>query len=393
MKQVIIKRKKEIALQRRHPWVFSGAIRSGTEELEQGDTVAIVGESGQHLGVGHYQQGSIMLRVLSFDPTEAGQAFWTQKLQQAYDYRARIGLTDRPGLQAYRLVHAEGDGLPGLIIDIYGATAVVQCHSIGMHRSLPYLTKALQEVLGQQLEAIYQKSSNTLPGHYAQEVADGYLMGGPSSTVIEEYGHKFAIDWEGGQKTGFFLDQRENRKLLAGYATGKKVLNTFCYTGGFSIYALQAGARSVESVDVSAAAMALTDQNVELGGFGPQQHISHTQEVMAFLKTTADDYDIVVVDPPAFAKNIRKRHNAVQGYKRLNALALKKVKPGGLLFTFSCSQVVDQKLFYDTIVAAAMESGRPAKVLHQLTQGPDHPVNIFHPEGAYLKGLVLYLEA
>lgn len=392
MKQVIIKRKKEIALQRRHPWVFSGAIKAGTEELEEGDTVSIIGESGQHLGVGHFQRSSIMLRVLSFEPTEAGQAFWTHKLQQAYDCRARLGLTERPDLQAYRLVHAEGDGLPGLIVDIYGATAVVQCHSIGMHRSLPLITQGLQEVLGANLSAIYHKSSNTLPGKYASEVEDGYLMGKASKAVIQEYGHAFEIDWEGGQKTGFFLDQRENRQLLAQYAAGKKVLNTFCYTGGFSIYALQAGAHTVESVDVSSAAMQITDRNVALGGFDAQQHISHTQDVMAFLKTAPEDYDIIVVDPPAFAKNLRKRHKAVQGYKRLNALALKKIKPGGLLFTFSCSQVVDQKLFYDTIVAAAMEAGRQAQVIYQLTQGPDHPVNIFHPEGAYLKGLVLLLE-
>lgn len=392
MKQVIIKRKKEIALQRRHPWVFSGAIKTGTEGLEEGDTVSIIGESGQHLGVGHFQRGSIMLRVLSFEPTEAGQAFWTQKLQQAYDCRARLGLTERPDLQAYRLVHAEGDGLPGLIVDIYGATAVVQCHSIGMHRCLPLITQGLQDVLGPGLSAIYHKSSNTLPSKYASEVEDGYLMGEAGKAVIQEYGHPFEVDWEGGQKTGFFLDQRENRQLLAQYAAGKKVLNTFCYTGGFSIYALQAGAHTVESVDVSSAAMQITDRNVALGGFDAQQHISHTQDVMAFLKTAPEDYDIVVVDPPAFAKNIKKRHKAVQGYKRLNALALQKIKPGGLLFTFSCSQVVDQKLFYDTIVAAAMEAGRPAQVVHQLTQGPDHPVNIFHPEGAYLKGLVLLLE-
>ena len=392
MKQVIIKRKKEIALQRRHPWVFSGAIKSGTDSLEEGETVSIIGESGQFLGVGHYQKGSIMLRVLSFEPTEAGQAFWTQKLQQAYDCRARLGLTDRSDLQAYRLVHAEGDGLPGLIVDIYGATAVVQCHSIGMHCSLPLITYGLQEVLGSHLSAIYQKSSNTLPRQYASEVEDGYLMGKPGTAVIQEYGHEFEVDWEGGQKTGFFLDQRENRQLLAQYAAGKKVLNTFCYTGGFSIYALQAGAHTVESVDVSSAAMQITERNIALGGFNSQRHISHTQDVMAFLKAAPEDYDIVVVDPPAFAKNIKKRHKAVQGYKRLNALALQKIKPGGLLFTFSCSQVVDQKLFYDTIVAAAMESGRQARVVHQLTQGPDHPVNIFHPEGAYLKGLVLLLE-
>jgi len=393
MQQVTIKRKKEIALQRRHPWVFSGAIKGDTDEIQEGETVAIVGESGQFLGVGHFQRGSIMLRVLSFQPTDAGQAFWTKKLQAAWDCRSRIGLTDRPDLEAFRLVHAEGDGLPGLIIDLYKGTAVVQCHSIGMHRSLPFVVKALGEVLGNQLKAVYNKSRATLPTDYAQQVSDGYLYGVAQPTVIQEYGHHFLVDWESGQKTGFFLDQRENRRLLGEYAAGKKVLNTFCYTGGFSIYALKAGAHTVESVDISAPAMELTARNVQLGGFEQQRHISHTQDVLSFLKAAPSDYDIVVVDPPAFAKNIKKRHKAVQGYKRLNALAMRRVNTGGLLFTFSCSQVVSQQLFYDTIVAAAMESGRQARVLHKLAQPPDHPVGISHSEGAYLKGLVLYIEA
>lgn len=392
MQQVTIKRKKEIALRRRHPWVFSGAIQGNTDGLQEGDTVEIVGESGQFLGVGHFHRGSIMLRVLSFHPTDAGLEFWTQKLQAAWDCRSRLGLTDRPDLEAFRLVHAEGDGLPGLVIDWYKGTAVVQCHSIGMHRSLHLIVGSLQEVLGNRLKAIYSKSHSTLPSNYAQQVSDGYLYGTAQPTVIQEYGHHFLVDWESGQKTGFFLDQRENRQLVGEYAAGKKVLNTFCYTGGFSIYALKAGAHTVESVDISAAAMELTDRNVELGGFEQQRHISHTKDVLSFLKAAPSDYDIVVVDPPAFAKNIKKRHKAVQGYKRLNALAMQRVRPGGLLFTFSCSQVVGQQLFYDTIVAAAMEADRQASVLHQLAQPPDHPVSIFHPEGAYLKGLVLYIE-
>lgn len=393
MQQVTIKRKKEIALQRRHPWVFSGAIKGDTDAIEEGETVAIVGESGQFLGVGHFQRGSIMLRVLSFQPTEAGQAFWTQKLQAAWDCRSRLGLTGRQDLEAFRLVHAEGDGLPGLVIDLYKGTAVVQCHSIGMHRSLTFIVEALGEVLGNRLKAVYNKSRAALPSDYAQQVSDGYLYGAAQPTVIQEYGHHFLVDWESGQKTGFFLDQRENRRLLGEYAAGKKVLNAFCYTGGFSIYALKAGAHTVESVDISAPAMELTERNVQLGGFEQQRHMSHTQDVMSFLKAAPSDYDIVVVDPPAFAKNIKKRHQAVQGYKRLNALAMQRINTGGLLFTFSCSQVVSQQLFYDTIVAAAMESGRQARVLHKLAQPPDHPVGIFHPEGAYLKGLVLYIEA
>lgn len=393
MEQVIISKKKEVALQRQHPWVFSGAIKQLPEGISEGDTVTLTGESGDFLGVGHYQQGSIMLRIISFSPTEAGPSFWADKLKRAHQCRSVSGITGRADLTAYRLAHAEGDGLPGLIIDIYGDTAVVQCHSIGMHRALPHICEALQKLYGPALKAIYDKSTETLPRHYAENLSNGYCLGeGSGTAVVQEYGHQFAVDWEEGQKTGFFLDQRENRRLLGQYAAGKKVLNTFCYTGGFSIYALQAGAQLVDSVDSSAPAMALTDRNVELGGFEPDRHRSHTQDVMSFFKTAEQDYDLIVVDPPAFAKNIKKRHNAVQGYKRLNALAIKKLKPGGLLFTFSCSQVVSRELFQHTLVAAALEAGRSARVLHQLSQPADHPFALAHPEGEYLKGLVLYVE-
>jgi 23S rRNA (cytosine1962-C5)-methyltransferase len=392
MKQVVIRKKKAAALRRRHPWVFSGAIKSTPEGVQDGDLVQVVAEDGEVFGAGHFQHGSIMVRMIVFGDTAPDQAFWNQRLQKACDYRSALGLTQRDDLNAYRLIHAEGDGLPGLIIDYYAGTAVVQCHSIGMHRAMEEIVNALRHAMGAQLTAVYDKSAETLPRNYSENLKNAYVWGEGAPTEVLEYGHTFQVDWETGQKTGFFLDQRENRQLLARYAPGKKVLNTFCYTGGFSIYALQAGARQVASVDVSQTAMALTDRNVELGNFGAGLHQSHTQDVMAFLKEAPADYDIVIVDPPAFAKNIKKRHNAVQGYKRLNALALQKVKPGGLLFTFSCSQVVDRALFNNTIVAAAHEAGRNARVMHQLSQPADHPVGIFHPEGEYLKGLVLYVD-
>ncbi len=392
MEQVIIRKKKEAALARRHSWVFSGAVKEVPDGVEDGDTVAVQGESGRYLGMGHFQRGSIMVRMISFDQQAADLQFWAQKIQKAYDCRLALGLANRADLNAYRLVHAEGDGLPGLIIDIYGSVAVVQCHSIGMHRSIALIAEALQAVLGPRLSAIYDKSAATLPQQYAGGVENGYCYGQGQPLEILEYGHRFWVDWESGQKTGFFLDQRDNRQLLGTYAGGKKVLNAYCYTGGFSVYALQSGAQRVDSVDVSKTAIALAERNVALGGFETGSHKAYAEDVMEFLKAVpAHDYDIAVVDPPAFAKNIKKRHNAVQGYKRLNALAMQKVKTGGLLFTFSCSQVVDRPLFNNTIVAAAHEAGRDARILHQLSQPADHPVGIFHPEGEYLKGLVLYL--
>ena len=342
--------------------------------------------------MGHYQDGSICVRLLSFQPTEIDQSFWTKKIANAYQYRKAIELTDRELINCYRLVHGEGDGMPGLVIDIYGEVAVVQCHSIGMHRDRAFIAQALQDVYGSRLKAVFDKSAESLPKDYAGKMQNGYLYGTGGEPVVKEYGALFSIDWETGQKTGFFLDQRENRRLLGEYATGKKVLNAFCYTGGFSIYALKAGAHSVDSVDVSAKAMELTDRNVALNGYDDSRHQSYTSDVLDFLRKTHNTYDLMIVDPPAFAKNMEKRHNAVQGYKRLNAQAMEKISPGGILFTFSCSQVVNKQLFYDTIVAAALEAGRQVRVMHQLSQGPDHPVNMFHPEGEYLKGLVLYVE-
>jgi len=354
--------------------------------ISEGDWVEVYSGKDEFLAVGHYHRNSIAIRVLSFQKVADQSTFWLEKISAAYQFRQQLRLAEK-ATNCYRLIHAEGDGLPGLIIDIYGDTAVVQCHSIGMHRDLENIIPALRQVLDNQLNAIYNKSAETLPREYAQGVENGYVWGNSQAQAVKEYDHSFFVDWEGGQKTGFFLDQRENRKLLAQYVEGKTVLNAFCYSGGFSIYALQAGAERVDSVDISAKAMEWTDKNVALNNKAAQ-HRSFTADVMQFLKE-AELYDVAVVDPPAFAKNIKKRHAAVQGYKRLNILAMKKVKKGGLLFTFSCSQVVGKQLFEDTITAAALEIGRPIRILHYLSQPADHPINIFHKESAYLKGMVL----
>ncbi|NRB63845.1 MAG: class I SAM-dependent rRNA methyltransferase [Saprospiraceae bacterium] len=394
MKKITLKAKRDASLKRFHPWVFSGAIAHKDAHIADGDIVEVFDNKGTFLATGHFQDGSIQVRAFSFQPTTADHNFWYNKLKQAWVYRQALGLIQPQKTNCFRLIHGEGDGLPGLVIDIYARTAVIQCHSVGMHRQLPELTKALQTLfvdVAEPLLAIYSKSARALPKSYSATVTDGYQFGKPESFIALENGLQFHIDWEAGQKTGFFLDQRDNRALLGNYAGGRKIANTFCYTGGFSLYAQAAEAQQLDSVDVSARAMELTQKNVALN-FGTQtNHRSFTDDVLSFLRTCTSDYDILVVDPPAFAKNIKKRHQAVQGYKRLNALALKKIKAGGLVFTFSCSQVVDQKLFENTIVAAAVEAGRQASIVHRLNQPPDHPVSLFHPEGNYLKGLVLYV--
>ncbi len=396
MKKIILKPKKDASLRRFHPWVFSGAVAHYDDNLTDGDLVAVCAASGDQLAIGHYQNGSICVRILDFKATDADLNFWIHKLSAAYHYRQHLGLTQSPTTNCFRLVHAEGDGLPGLIVDVYDRCAVLQCHSIGMHRQRALLVEALQQVLPKKLEQIYDKSRDALPEKYAATIQNSYLYQAPGATAalplpVLEHGHTLLVDWETGQKTGFFLDQRDNRRLLAQYAPGKVVLNAFSYTGGFSVYALQAGAARVDSVDVSQKAIDLTHQNVALTNHA-DRHQAHTQDVLKFLQQSTPDYDIMIIDPPAFAKTIAKRHNAVQGYKRLNALALRQLKPGGILFTFSCSQVVDRQLFYDTIVAAAIEAGRQVRVMHHLTQPADHPVSLFHPEGAYLKGLVVFVE-
>ncbi|MEL6923580.1 MAG: class I SAM-dependent rRNA methyltransferase, partial [Bacteroidota bacterium] len=369
-KKLSIKKGKEQSIRRFHPWIFSGAIEKMDKGVRDGDRVEVRDHEGQFLAVGHYQKTSIAVRIFSFAPIDNIAEFWQEKLQNAYAFRQILGLTDHPETDCYRLVHAEGDGLPGLIIDIYGSVAVVQCHSIGMYQTKDHLAKALQQIYGDQLTAIYSKSKATLPTGFAEIVEDDYLMNSaaesPCPIVVKENGHQFEVNWEEGQKTGFFLDQRDNRQHMAAFAKGKKVLNAFSYSGGFSIYALAAGATEVHSVDISAKATALADRNAELNNTFTGTHKTITQDVMQYLKETTESYDLMIVDPPAFAKSIKKRHKAVQAYKRLNALAMKKIKPGGILSTYSCSQVVDQPLFYNTITAAAIEAGRKVRVLQQL---------------------------
>lgn len=389
-----LKKGKDAAIARRHPWVFSGAIQNISGNPSDGDVVEIQAVNGKFLALGHWQEGgSISVRVFEFDAfTEINEAFWIEKLSSAYQLRQLLSLTDNPTTDAYRLVHGEGDGLPGLIIDIYKNTAVLQAHSIGMHRERLVIAAALASIFEGKLLAIYDKSSESLPSEYAKTVENGYLLGQSTATPVSENGNLFEVNWETGQKTGFFLDQRNNRALVAQYAKGKRVLNSFCYSGGFSVYALQAGAAWVDSVDASAKAIDWTMQNVAINLPEATNHAAHTSDVLKFLQQNTDPYEVMILDPPAYAKHLSAKHNAVQGYKRLNMLGIKNLKKGGILFTFSCSQVIDRELFYHTIVSAVLESGRSARVLHHLSQPPDHPVSMFHPEGSYLKGLVLQIE-
>jgi 23S rRNA (cytosine1962-C5)-methyltransferase len=390
MVQIILKKGRDEAVKRYHPWVFSGAIQQTIGTPEEGDLVELLDIKRNVLGIGYWANGSIAVRILTFKQEEINQAFWNERITNAYNFRKTLGLVETHETNCFRLIHAEGDLVPGLIIDIYGDTAVVQCHSKGIHLQKELITHALKNTLGDNLKAVYDKSAETL--HGITGITNGYLYG--TSTVpkqVTEHGHKFWIDWETGQKTGFFLDQRENRALLGHYVKDKTVLNAFCYTGGFSVYALAAGAKQVDSVDISQKAIDLTDKNVGLNG-NVENHKAWAEDVLPFLKQNQLKYDVMVVDPPAFAKSMSKRHNAVQAYKRLNTMALEQIVSGGILFTFSCSQVVDRELFYDTIVSAAIEAKRKVRVLHFLTQPPDHPISIFHPEGSYLKGLVLQVE-
>lgn len=401
--QIFLKPNRDEAVRRFHPWVFSGAIARVKGQTADGEIVEVCDSRGQYLATGHFHNGNIAVKLFSYEQIVPDVAFWKQKLQKALTVRQQIlkgtfvnrhsSLDTQVTTNCYRLVHGEGDGLPGLIIDYYDGVLVVQAHSIGMYRVLDELTLALRELYGEELKAIYNKSAETLPDEFAKSVPNGYVYGQCAVPhPVKENGHIFLIDWETGQKTGFFLDQRDNRQLLSKYAAGRNVLNAFCYSGGFSIYALEAGATSVDSVDASKKAIELTNRNVEANFGEGASHQSYAEDVMKFLKETTGTYDVMVLDPPAYAKSMSARHRAVQGYKRLNAEGIKHLKPNGILFTFSCSQVVDRELFYNTIVAAAIEAGRQVRVLHQITQPPDHPVNLFHPEGSYLKGLVLWVE-
>ncbi len=382
---------REQSLERRHPWIFSGGVKTKPKNIEDGAIVKIADLLGNIKGVGLYQDGSIMVRVLAFEDVRIDVIFWKNLLTKAINYRKEILGFPSQETNAYRLFHGEGDGASGLIIDIYGSTAVIQCHNIGIHKMQGIIVSALSSLMKDQIKTIYSKSKETLPDNYATTMEDSVVFGEETKhQIVLENGHQFQVNWAEGQKTGFFLDQRDNRKLVGEYAKDKSVLNCFCYTGGFSVYAGKMGASTVDSVDISGKAMTLTDENITLNEV--KNHTSYTANVMEHLTAHSKQYDIVIVDPPAFAKNISKRHNAIQAYKRLNALGIKSVKPGGLIFTFSCSQVVTTQLFYDTIVAAGIEAGRNIRVMHHLSQGADHPVNLFHPEGHYLKGLMIYVE-
>ena len=390
MKEIQLKRGKEESLLRFHPWVFSGAIQHIDDGIEEGDVVRVVTSTSDFIAVGHYQEGSIAVRVLSFRDVAIDDQFWAARLQSALSLRQAIQLADSPTNNTYRLVHGEGDHLPGLIIDVYGKTAVMQAHSIGMHLCRKQIADQLVAVMGSRIQNVYYKSETTLP---YMEPENGFLYGGSSDNVAVENGLLFYVDWLRGQKTGFFVDQRENRSLLEHYAHGRRLLNMFCYTGGFSFYAMRGGASIVHSVDSSAKAIELTNRNVALNFPGDERHQAFCEDAFKFLETAdRQQYDLVILDPPAFAKHRGALHNALKGYTRLNQKAFQIIQPGGILFTFSCSQVVTKDHFRNAVFTAAAQARRKVRILHQLHQPADHPINIYHPEGEYLKGLVLYVE-
>ena len=397
MVKVILKRGRDESLRRFHPWVFSGAIAQIVGSPAEGDIVGVYAADGSYLASGHYQIGSIAVRILSFDGDVLAPDFWKIMIGRAWQVRAAAGLADASATNCYRLVHGEGDNLPGLIIDYYDGVCVLQAHSVGMFRAKKQICEALVSVYGDGLKAVYDKSSGTAPFKAGLDLVDGYLYRRPDFSddeqMVLENGHKFLVNWTEGQKTGFFLDQRENRALVGKYAAGRRVLNLFCYTGGFSIYALGAGAVHVDSVDSSRKAMDMVDKNVVLNGFAPESHTSYCTDAIDFLKNAPEDrYDLMIVDPPAFAKHRGALQNALRAYQRLNAAAIAKVAPGGFIFTFSCSQVVDKEAFALAVFSAAAQTGRSVRILGRLTQPADHAVNIYHPEGEYLKGLLLYVE-
>ena len=391
-KSVYLKRGKEESLLRFHPWVFSGAIQRMDEGIGEGDLVRVLAENGGFIAVGHYQIGSIAVRVLSFRDVEIDEKFWESRLASALQMRISIGIADNPQNNTYRLVHGEGDNLPGLVIDCYGKTAVMQAHSVGIQVCRKEIANALMKVMGNRIEHVFYKSETTLPFKAELGQENGFIIGGSDDNTALENGLKFHVDWLRGQKTGFFVDQRENRSLLEKYARGKRVLNMFCYTGGFSFYAMRGGAEQVHSVDSSGKAIELTRANVELNFPGDSRHEAFCEDAFKFLEKAGNQYDLIILDPPAFAKHRGALHNALKGYTRLNRAALEKIKSGGILFTFSCSQVVTKDNFRNAVFTAAAQSKRKVRILHQLHQPADHPVNIYHPEGEYLKGLVLYVE-
>ena len=397
MDKIILKPRREESLLRFHPWVFSGAVAQIVGRPAEGDLVSVCSADGKLLCCGHYQIGSIAVRVLSFDEDPTQADFWLRMLTRAYKLREAYGLATSAQTTCYRLVHGEGDGLPGLIIDYYDGVCVLQAHSVGMFRAKAAISEALQQLYGPRLKAVYDKSSGTAPFKAGLELIDGYLYKAEGfesdEQAVLENGNKFLVNWCEGQKTGFFLDQRENRFRVGSLAAGRRVLNLFCYTGGFSIYALAGGAAHVDSVDSSKRAMEMVDRNVALNGFSQEQHTSYCTDAIEFVKNVPDGaYDLMIVDPPAFAKHRGALKNALRAYQRLNAAAIAKVAPGGFVFTFSCSQVVDKEAFALAVFSAAAETGRSVRILDRLNQPADHSVNIYHPEGEYLKGLLLYVE-
>ena len=398
-KQVYLKRGKEESLLRFHPWVFSGAINKIEEGLEEGDIVRVLTHDKKFIAVGHFQIGSIAVRVLSFHDVKIDDTFWESRLSAALQVRQAIGvIREEPTLvgvfpnTTYRLVHGEGDNLPGLVIDVYGKTAVMQAHSVGMHVCREVIAKALVKVMGDKLDSIYYKSETTLPYKAELGQENGFIYGDTDNNIAIENGLMFHIDWLKGQKTGFFIDQRENRSLLEYYAKGRSVLNMFCYTGGFSVYAMRGGAEVVHSVDSSAKAIELTNKNIELNFPNDSRHEAICEDAFKYLDDNDGKYDLIILDPPAFAKHRNALKNGLRGYTRLNVKGFEKIKPGGILFTFSCSQVVTKDNFRQAVFTAAAQAGRKVRILHQIHQPADHPINIYHPEGEYLKGLVLYVE-
>ncbi|MDX2362777.1 MAG: class I SAM-dependent rRNA methyltransferase [Crocinitomicaceae bacterium] len=388
MQSIQIRKNKLHSVQRKHPWIFSGAIASDVDGIENGEIVSVFDHKNNFIARGHFQHATISVRILTFIDVEINSDFFSEKITNAVEVRRKQNLF-RDDNNICRLVHGEGDNLPGLIIDFYNGVAVIQCHSIGMYKSIDDIAEGLKAAMGTELTAIYSKSSDTLRD---DSIENGYIFGDCTTPHIAlENGVQLNIDWVNGQKTGFFVDQRENRLLLGKYAKDKKVLNTFCYSGGFSLLGLKHGAALVHSLDSSKKAIALTDENIALNNFDGI-HASITADAMEYMKDLQEDYDIIILDPPAFAKHRNKRHKAIQGYKRLNAHTIRQIKPGGIIFTFSCSQVVDKALFTNTIIAAAIEAGRNVRILEQLHQPADHPINAFHPEGEYLKGLVIQVD-
>lgn len=391
-KKLFLRKGKEESLKRFHPWVFSGAIHHIEGDPEEGEIVDVLTSEGEFIAVGHWQIESIAVRVLSFEKRDIDTSFWEERLRVAYELRCAIGVARNPINNTYRLVHGEGDGLPGLIVDVYGKTAVMQAHSVGMHVNRNDVADAILKVTEGTVENIYYKSETTLPFKANLGPENGFIRGGSPENIAVENGLKFHIDWLKGQKTGFFVDQRENRLLLEHYAKDRSLLNMFCYTGGFSVYGMRGGARLVHSVDSSAKAVDLVNQNMALNFPGDTRHQAFAEDAFKYLDAMGDQYDLIILDPPAFAKHKDSLRQALKGYTRLNAKAFEKIKPGGILFTFSCSQVVTKDNFRMAVFTAAAQSGRRVRILHQLHQPADHPINIYHPEGEYLKGLVLYVE-